>query len=412
MMQKIIINIILSIFFSGLIALLIYKTIIYPTIIPMVSNGLLYLFADWSVIIKANVCFRDGLDVYIENPCDPWGRKHVYGQILLNLPFIEKFKKLYLFYIPLLINFLFILLTVNFFNSYKTNKNYYIIFFIFSAPFLLAIERANIDILIFLILFIICRYKNLIQNYFLILLSFTIKFYPICFGILLLFKKSIKEILISVTIFFLLVIVFLLFQSEILIKIINNQVQFTGSGIYQFSFKGLIATIKEGNIYYKETELNVIKYFLIFILFVLPVFFVTKYFLKLKSNNIFLLEIFEINNFENRIYLASSITLVACYFLIQNFFYREIFFLGLIPWLLSNDHKKNSFINFLFYSILIKFIFSTFFVIFVMNNWNINFNFLFIFLKHLIDFYLIFIIFIIFFFNLTQYFRKIMRNSL
>ena len=144
----------------------------------------------------------------------------------------------------------------------------------------------------------------------------------------------------------------------------------------------------------------------------LPVFFVTKYFLKLKSNNIFLLEIFEINNFENRIYLASSITLVACYFLIQNFFYREIFFLGLIPWLLSNDHKKNSFINFLFYSILIKFIFSTFFVIFVMNNWNINFNFLFIFLKHLIDFYLIFIIFIIFFFNLTQYFRKIMRNSL
>tara|TARA_B100000963_G_scaffold222691_1_gene194158 strand:+ start:301 stop:591 length:291 start_codon:yes stop_codon:yes gene_type:complete len=94
-MKRNIINIFLTTFFFGIIAFLIYKRIIYPTIIPMVSNGLLYLFADWSVIIKANVCFKDGIDVYIENPCDPWGRKHVYGQILLNLPLVENFKKLY-----------------------------------------------------------------------------------------------------------------------------------------------------------------------------------------------------------------------------------------------------------------------------------------------------------------------------
>ena len=406
-MKRNIINIFLTTFFFGIIAFLIYKRIIYPTIIPMVSNGLLYLFADWSVIIKANVCFKDGIDVYIENPCDPWGRKHVYGQILLNLPLVENFKKLYLFHVPLLINFIFIFVTVNFFNTYKSNKNYFILFFIFSAPFLLAVERANIDILIFLILFIICRYKNLIQNYFLILLSVAIKFYPICFGILFLLKKSIKEILISVSIFLLLVIIFVLFQSDILLKIFDNRVQITGSGIYQFSFKGLIATINEGNIYYNKTELKLVKYFLMIVIFVLPVFGITKFFLKLKNNNIFLVEIFDSNNFENRIYLASSITLLACYFLIQNFFYREIFFLGLIPWLLCNDHKKNSFINFLFYSILIKFIFSTIFVFLVMNNWNVNFNFLFILLKHLMDFYLIFIILLVFFFNLAQYSKKL-----
>ena len=227
---------------------------------------------------------------------------------------------------------------------------------------------------------------------------------------MLLFKKSIKEILISVAILFLLVIVFLLFQSEIFVKIINNQAQFTGSGIYQFSFKGFIATIKEGNIYFKKIDLNLIKYFIIFIFFVLPIFFITKYFLKSKANNVFLLEIFETNKFENRIYLTSSITLIACYFLIQNFFYREIFFLGLIPWILSNDYKKNSFVNFFFYSITMKFIFSTILVFFVLNNLNINFNFLFILLKHLIDFYLIFIIFIIFIFNLMRYLKKLSRS--
>jgi len=231
-MKRNIINIFLTTFFFGIIAFLIYKRIIYPTIIPMVSNGLVYLFADWSVIIKANVCFKNGIDVFIENPCDPWGRPHIYGQILLNLPFVENFKKLYLFHIPLIINFIFIFITVNFFNTYKSNKNYFIIFFIFSAPFLLAVERANIDILIFLILFIICRYKNLIQNYFLILLSIAIKFYPVFFGILFLLKKSIKEILISVSIFLLLVFIFVWFQSEMLLKIFEILPQ--GSGIYQF----------------------------------------------------------------------------------------------------------------------------------------------------------------------------------
>ena len=128
-------------------------------------NGLLYLFTDWSVIINANIFLKDGLDVYIENSCDPWGRKHVYGKILLNFPFIDKFKKIYFYYIPIVMNFLFIFMTVNFFNNYKSNKKYFILFFLFSAPFLLAIERANTDVLIFLILYLLCKYKNTIQQY-------------------------------------------------------------------------------------------------------------------------------------------------------------------------------------------------------------------------------------------------------
>lgn len=408
-MSRGIISIFLTIFFSGIIALLIYKQIVYPTIIPMVSEGILYYFADWTHTINANFCVKKGMDVYIENLCDPWRRVHTYGQILLNLPFVEKFKKLYLFYIPLIINFIFIMLTVIFFNTYKTRKNYFVLFFIFSVPFLLAIERANIDVLIFLILFIICRYKNLIQNYFLILLSFAMKFYPIFFGILLLFKKSFKEILVNLILLSLLVVVFILFQSDSLIKVFNNKAAFTGAGIYQFSFNGLITTIEEFNIYYKGSEQNFIKYFFIFILFVLPSFFFIKHFFKFIQNNTFLVEIFETNNFENRIYLASSITLIACYFLVQNWFYREIFFLGLIPWVLSNDHKKNSFINILFYSILIKFIFTTIFVILVQNFFLtlLNFNFLLTFLKHLMDFYLMLIISIILLFNLIKYFKKL-----
>ena len=124
-MTRSIINLFLTIFFSGIIALLIYKKILYPTIIPVVFDGTLYIYGDWTHTIYANTCVKEGIDVYIENPCDPWGRKHTYGQILLHLPFVEKFKKIYLFYIPILINFIFILLIVIFFNTYKTKKNYF-----------------------------------------------------------------------------------------------------------------------------------------------------------------------------------------------------------------------------------------------------------------------------------------------
>ena len=402
-------NVFLTIFFSGIIALLIYKKILYPTIVPVVFDGILYVFGDWTHTIYANTCVKEGIDVYIENPCDSWGRKHTYGQILLHLPFVEEFKKIYLFYIPILINFIFILLTVIFFNTYKTKKNYFVLFFIFSIPFLLAIERANIDILIFIILFILCRYKNLILNYFLILLSFAMKFYPIFFGIVLFFNKSFKQILVNVTALFLLVTVFILFQSETFIKVFNNQSSFTGVGLNQFSFIGLISTINDLNVFNGGRGQNTIKYFIIFTIFGLPAFFYTKYFLKVVQNKTFIVEIFETNNFENRFYLASSITLIICYILVQNWYYREIFFIGLIPWIFSNDNKKNSFINILFYSILIKFILTTIFVILV-QNYNfifLNFNFLFTFLKHLIDFYLMWIISLILLFNVTQYFKKL-----
>ena len=51
---KYLITFLTSIFFSIIIFLLIYKQIIYPTIIPMIKNGIVHIFPDWSVILNAN----------------------------------------------------------------------------------------------------------------------------------------------------------------------------------------------------------------------------------------------------------------------------------------------------------------------------------------------------------------------
>ena len=89
MQKKNILNLFLTISISAIVGLLIYKQLLYPTIIPMVIKGGASLFADWTVILNANNCLANGYDVYLENPCDHWNRKHVYGEILLNIPYIK-----------------------------------------------------------------------------------------------------------------------------------------------------------------------------------------------------------------------------------------------------------------------------------------------------------------------------------
>ena len=100
--NKNILTLVLFIFFSTLIYFLFIKQIIYPTIIPMVRGGAANLFTDWTVILQANICQDKGYDVFLENPCDYWGRKHVYGEIFLYLPAIKSIPKFYFLYFQLL----------------------------------------------------------------------------------------------------------------------------------------------------------------------------------------------------------------------------------------------------------------------------------------------------------------------
>ena len=393
----------LSILLSFIIFLLIYNKVIYPSISPMVKNGILFLFADWTVIVNANLCLEKGFDVFIKNPCDPWGRKHVYGEILLYLPFIDVLKKFYLFYFPIIMNFLFIYIFISFFNYKKSLKNYTFFFFVLSAPFLLAVERANNDILIFLIIFLASKYRSLLTSHILILLGALSKFYPVCFGIIFLFKKEIKKILINLLLLSLFISIFIFFQFESLIKIFNTQTQFSAGNVYAFSFQSLIKTIG----YFQLVEdLKWLKTFFIIGFLLIP--FLSIIYLFAFKNNRFFTEIFTNNIFENRIYIISSITLISCYFIFENYFYREIFFLGLIPWLLRYEDQESNIKDFCYYFILFKFLLTTLIIFLVVgqNDLLLDFKPLLILLKHTIDFYLMTIIFLVLSISFYNFLKK------
>ena len=405
MIKRNLITLSLTVIFSLIIAFLIYKKFVYPTVIPVEMNGLTYIFADWGAILSANICEQKGINVYSENPCDIKNRKHVYGEILLHIPFAE-FNKFYQFYFPLILNIIFLFIIVSFFNQTNSFKNYFLVFFIISLPVILAIERANSDILIFLMMYLISKYKNLFLSHILIIFSTLCKFYPICFGVIFLFQKIVKKIFLNISITAFFFILFLIHQYENLIQIFNNSAQFSGSGVYQFSLKGLIKAIPNIQVIINDYNINWLIYLFIGILLILPLSFFGKRIIQSQENEKFLLNIFDFNIFENRLYIVSTLVIIFCYFLVQNFNYREIFLIGLIPFILKNENINNKFLNNLYYLIVIKFLFSTILIYLTMNKVYVDLNYFMNLAKHILDFYVVSILSIILILNLKNLFKK------
>ena len=416
--KKNILTSILFLFFTLIIYFLITKQVIYPTILPMTVKGVVNLFADWSVTINANICLEKGYDVYLNNPCDPWNRKHIYGHILLYLPYVEDFQNFYFIYLPLFLNLVFLYSIIRFFN-FEDKIEYFCLFFIvLSIPVILAIERANMDIAIFLLLILIAKIKNNLINHVILVFTSLLKFYPISMAIIFLFKNSFKTMLINASIFLITVFLILFFQWESLIKILNNTTQYySGSemfmGILTFSFLSGLDFFSSFEIIINNKDYTFIKYLYLLLVLFLPIIITYSKNFRIVFNNNTITNLFLINNFSNRMYILSSVLILFCYFSFTNFIYREIFLIGLIPWLIQNRKlTENRFINIYFYFLILKFIISTLTNFLVINKIFHSLNPLIIFSKHCLDFYLISLIFLVFLSAVTSVYKKYFMQNI
>ena len=394
--KKYIFLITFTILTSVSIFFLIYSKVAYPTIWPVIKDNTLILFHDWSYVVNSSLCFERGYDVYLNNPCEKFSTRFIYGKIILYLPFVENNMKLYGLIIPIIINLIFIFICLSFF--YVEGKYLYqilSIIFIFSIPFLLVIERANIDILIAVFIFLIARFKNVYLNIFFIVLTSLSKFYPICLNIIFLFNKNLKNFFKNVLITNMIIFSFLFFQKESLIKIFQNKSLVTVSSVstYNFSFSGIVQSL---------TNMNG---FIVFFYLLILLFFIFIFMKKILSNT----EISNLINsdiYENRLFLLSLTVLIFCYFIFSNYIYREIFFFGLIPWLLKNNNNSNNNLPTLLLSLIcFKFIITTLIVFIDVNNIIPNFKLVLGFLKHSIDFVIIFPLTIIMLISFYYFFR-------
>ena len=357
---------ILVFFLSIAVFLLIYPHIFYKYFVlqmPFSDQVPQSYFADWTALISAAKCNLLGYDVFMENPCDFWNRKHVYGTIFLLLPYSDNLSDFYSFYLPIFFNLLFLYVVISHINFYKIEQVIIYILFIFSSATLLAIERFNFDVIIFLTLLLICYLRSNILKLILITVITLAKFYPIIISISLFFKGFSKKNILYFIAFLSLVSLIFFLDRDNLAKVFSNVSQMKADhhlafGIMHFAnFPSL-------------NDQFPFEHLLIFSISLMSIVYFFSY-LVLKKDKF--LKNFNFEIYSDRLFFIGGVVCVSTYLLLSNYIYREIFIFLTLPYLLKTINQSH-FAKITILLIVTKLVLSpfTFYYIYSLNNDTLN----------------------------------------
>ena len=313
-------------------------------------------FSDWEAIVKAIECKSNLKNCEIIN----------YGGIYLLLPYTDNFNYFYYKIVPVLFIILFIFYVIKIIEL-KNYKYYFLIFLlIFNPASILAFERANTDLLFFIILLTICYCRIYWINIILINFSFLAKYYLITFFINFIIEnkkrsnlRSLFIIIISIIVCF----VFIYFDQNGLKGFIGKpgETHFRiGAGWeYYFSIKAIPRILRY------LFDINYI--FLLIIFYSLFIYLSIKFYKYFKKINIF--NNFSLYTIENKFFILGINTLILCFLLFSNYYYREIYLIASLPLLIKLKHEiKSKQINYIFIFLVFRYVFLFIYSYFILQG--------------------------------------------
>ena len=382
-------------FTIGCIYLLYYSKYLFEIVPPIVSNGRIFLFGDWTAIVSAIKCDNQGINVFFENPCDPLKRIHVYGSIFLLLPTITKFKFFFFLIFPLIFIISFIIVVLYLIKP--ANLFSFIIYFfaIFNPSTLLLFERFNFDLIIFLgMVFLVFAKRNIIK-FFTLIIIFSMKFWSIILASIFLFfnKAKFKENLIFSLISIMLFSILIFFEYENLELINKSSSQITASKYFIFSIDAFekIGSDKFDVISKYPT---ISTYVLLFLSLIIS-FNLEKNSLNISYNR------FDENEYQ--LLILSSLILIIMFFVFDNVYYREIFLIGCLPFFLK--YQKEKYLKYLLYFIIFRY-FVFILARIILKEYGTDWLYVF---KNLLDLFLISNLMIIIIYFTRNYYKKLFQ---
>ena len=318
------------------------------------------LFGDLKTPIKWLECHNSGLDYYkdktVFTECSK--REFNYGKIFLETPYIKKFNSFYIEILPYLLIFFSIFFIVKIFPIDNYLNLSILILAIFNPSTFLLFSGANIDLLIFLLLIFTTFNRIYYINWFLYFYLTFIKIYPVVLFLGIFFEnknRSTIKIIVIYIILFSISLTYLFFNFSEYVYFLNNLSGAKAGYHYLFSLNSF-AKIFKYLLSFNYIFLLIITYVLFFYL----VWIVYKQTgselntIKFISNNFY--------NLEFKLFIISSYLSILSYVFFSNFFHREIFLIGIIPFILKFHQTLKIYqLRYLIYLILIKFIFSYFY---------------------------------------------------
>jgi len=317
-----------------------------------------YIFEDWKFIFNTIECKALGHDITKVNPCDELGRLWWGDNIQFYIPYFQNFDLFYLTILPWTQIIIFFYIIFKIFDIKENIVKVLIVFIVFSPQILLLISRMNNDLLIFiLIFFIVLKNKNYLNTIVITYISLA-KFYPLISSVIFfLNSEKLKKN------FLYLFITLILFISFIFFTIDYNQIesffehrgQLYGKSLRNFS---IIASAKYYSIIFSDIDFYKKFEVILSLILLFLIISAISYFLLSKSKKYH----FDITNLNFRLFVVGANIIVITYIIFQNTFYREVYLILVIPFLLQYL-KDSTFNRYLFYFIFIKYFLGFLFVI-------------------------------------------------
>lgn len=349
-------NLIYFIISSVTIFILIYTKLLYniylhPSEAINSENNLeIILFGDFKYLFNFINCHNLGFDVYASNECykDYYG-SFLYGPLILIFPsFSQEIVIILTYFLSTIFILLFIFLTIKIINPDNLFKYILISIILFNPTTLFLYEKLNIDILIYIFLIILVYYsKNFLVNL-AILCSLTLtKFYPAIFVSIFLLEKNIfKKNIIFFVLFLIFFTVFIYLFWDNMLSILVALDYVSQSLRYSFSINSLVKIV---NFIINNDNQSIIKIVLILVTLITGIL-LYKFNLSKKYNQINI----DFNQNDKMFILSSSLS-ISLYLIFGNNFYREIYLIGTIPFLLSNF--RFTFFKYIVFLFIIKYLF-------------------------------------------------------
>ena len=288
-------------------------------------------FSDLDSIIRALKSKNEGLDPYFNNPYDLSQKPYSYTSLWLHIFEIFKLDNDFNFK---LLNFLIIFLYVfiYFKLSQSINLKLYSTFLLlsfFSTSSLLLLERLNIDIIIFILVFFLSISKKLYLKLSLFFFSIFLKLYPIFTVFIFMKNKKLFYTIIATSIFCL-----ILLKGQIFL-IMKNSFEYALLIVHGIPsiIKGLSYYGIKNDFIISENNYEFFKYLSIFltILFLISIFFYKFNFGEKRTY----LEL----TFEERLFLCGGGIYIGRMLFFSNWDYGLIFLIFTIPYILNLAQK-------------------------------------------------------------------------
>jgi len=294
------------------------------------------IFPDLHVLLSAIDAHYQGINVFKENPLCYYKIPHVYSNAWFSFHYLG-FSDEHRFFIGIVTLFIFGVAV-----SWLSQKKLFLFFlFLCSPAFLLAVERCNNDVILFLMLLLtakltLSKNNKLLSIAHLILVFCTaLKYYPVAFSVIFLLRNDdlkikLKNLAIHIVFFF--VWIFLSWENLQLQKHIIPDpgyawsfgispmfslfAHLTGSKLFSFVFITFLSLIV---IYSAFTFFNRIDFFC-------------------SDNNSNL-------SFATVLFVGGSLVLVFCYLVKTSFDHRMIYFAFCFPFFATLLSKRSNFIS-------------------------------------------------------------------